>query len=357
MERKHIAYIDPLRLLACLSVVFMHTAADGLNFEAAQRPGWYALAAVSSLAFCAVPLFFMISGYLLTDSPKTGDVSVLLKRRLPRLVLPLAFWSAAHIALTVIRSRDWSVSAIARSVPDALQSPVNISFWFMYTLIAVYLVSPVLCAGLRTLDRRGAIFIGSLIALLLLRSVVKILFPQFAARYLSFDVLDSLELFGSNLCAFVLGWFLGRTKRRVPQLLLCGLLLLLWGGITAGTVVLSKRTGEYQAAFQSQTAGFEVALAACVFLLVKQSRLSRFSKLQRAAQTLAPLTFPVYLCHALLLRLLFAFWTPLSFLSVIAAAAAVFAVSMLLAWCLSLIPVLSFLSCGIIRKKREAQDA
>ena len=352
MNRPHIAYIDPLRLFACLSVVFMHTAADALRYEAAQRPGWYALAAVSSLAFCAVPLFFMISGYLLTDSPKTGDVGVLLRRRLPRLVIPLAFWSAAHIALTVIRDRAWSVSAIARSVLDALQSPVNISFWFMYTLIALYLVSPVLCTGLRALNRRGAIFIGSLIALLLLRSVVKILLPQFSARYLSFDVLDSLELFGSNLCAFVLGWFLGRMKRRVPQLLLCVLALLLWGGITAGTVVLSKRTGEYQAAFQSQTAGFEVALAACVFLLVKQSRFARFPKIARAAQTLAPLTFPVYLCHALLLRLLFAFRTPLSFLSVIACTAAVFAVSMLLAWCLSRIPILSCLTCGICRKKQ-----
>ena len=352
MDRKHIAYIDPLRLFACLSVVFMHTAADALRYEAAARPGWYALAAVSSLAFCAVPLFFMISGYLLTNSPQTGDVGVLLRRRLPRLVLPLAFWSAAHIALTVIRDRDRSVSAIARSILNALQSPVNISFWFMYTLIALYLVSPVLCTGLRALNRRGTVFIGSLIALLLLRSVVKILFPQFAARYLSFDVLDSLELFGSNLCAFVLGWFLGRMKRRVPQPLLCVLALLLWGGITAGTVVLTKRTGEYQAAFQSQNAGFEVALAACVFLLAKQSRLLRFPKLQRAAQSLAPLTFPVYLCHALLLRLLFAFWTPLSAAAVIAASLAIFAVSMLGAWMLSRIPVLSYLSCGISQKKQ-----
>ena len=352
MKRPHIAYIDPLRLFACLSVVFMHTAADALRYEAAARSGWYVLAAVSSLAFCAVPLFFMISGYLLTDSPQTCDVGVLVKRRLPRLVIPLAFWSAAHIALTVIRSSDRSVSAIARSVLDALQSPVNISFWFMYTLIALYLVSPVLCTGLRALNRRGAIFISSLIALLLLRSVVKIIFPQFAARYLSFDVLDSLEMFGSNLCAFVLGWFLGRTRRRVPQLLPCALLLLLWGGITAGTVVLTKRTGEYQAAFQSQTAGFEVALAACVFLLVKQSRISRFPKIARAAQTLAPLTFPVYLCHALLLRLLFAFWTPLSAAAVIAASLAIFAVSMLGAWMLSKIPVLSYLSCGISQKKQ-----
>lgn len=354
MKKPHFAYLDVLRILACFFVVFMHTASDALRCEAAQRPGWYALAAASSLAFCAVPLFFMISGYLLTNSPQTGDVGVLWKRRLPRLILPLAFWSLAHIALTVIRSRQWSIPSIARSVLDALQSPVNISFWFMYTLIALYLVSPVLCGGLRALDRRGGVFVCALIALLLLRSVLRIVFPSFAETYLSFDVLDHLELFGSHLCAFVLGWFLGKTKRRVPQGLLYGLALLLWGAITAGTILRSGAAGEYRSDYQTQSAGFEVALAACVFLLAKQSRLPDLPKLQRAAHALAPLTFPVYLCHALLLRLLLPIWTPLSAVSVVAASLAVFAVSMLGAWLLSKIPVLSCLSCGIARSKRES---
>lgn len=77
----------------------MHTTAGPLR--AGINTGWHLLNVCTALAFTAVPLFFMMSGYLLMTSRKTADVSVLLRHRLPRLVVPLAVISVGTRVLTM----------------------------------------------------------------------------------------------------------------------------------------------------------------------------------------------------------------------------------------------------------------
>lgn len=94
-ERPHVDYFDGLRIFAALCVIFMHTAAGPLR--AGVNTDWHLLNVCTSLAFTAVPLFFMMSGYLLMTSRKTADISVLLRHRLPRLVVPLAGWTVVAV--------------------------------------------------------------------------------------------------------------------------------------------------------------------------------------------------------------------------------------------------------------------
>ena len=71
-ERPHVDYFDGLRIFAALSVIFMHTAAVPLR--AGINTDWHLLNVCTALAFTAVPLFFMMSGYLLMTSRKTADI-------------------------------------------------------------------------------------------------------------------------------------------------------------------------------------------------------------------------------------------------------------------------------------------
>ena len=106
-ERAHVEYFDWLRIIAALSVIFMHTAAGPLR--AGINTGWHLLNVCTSLAFTAVPLFFMMSGYLLMTSRKTADISVLLRHRLPRLL-------EGRFATTLIGFPPFFSSAILRIV-------------------------------------------------------------------------------------------------------------------------------------------------------------------------------------------------------------------------------------------------
>ncbi len=110
----------------------MHTAAGPLR--AGINTGWHLLNVCTSLAFTAVPLFFMMSGYLLMTSRKTADISVLLRHRLPRLVVPLAGWTVVAVLWQMFLAHTLTPGAIWAQFVTALHGPVMVHFWYLYTI-------------------------------------------------------------------------------------------------------------------------------------------------------------------------------------------------------------------------------
>ena len=117
------------------------------------------------------------------------------------------------------------------------------------------------------------------------------------------DILVQLRLFGGSLSAYVLGWLLGRLKRRLPNAALIAAAAADLALIAFATARYSAAAGRYNAMFQSQSGGLTVLLAACVFLLFKQN-CNGDGALRRALAPLAELSLGVYLCHNILLSIL-----------------------------------------------------
>ena len=298
MAREHIAYLDWLRLAAAAGVVFMHTAAAGLR--SGVDLSWHALNLLTSLAFTAVPLFFMISGYLLLTDENTLRPSVLLRRRLPRLVIPLAGWSVVAVAWDCVCARDFSFAFWGGRLLGGFYAPVLVPYWFLYTLIAIYVLSPLLRGSVCAMGRSGRRYLLLLIALASLRSMLRAILPDAADRYLNVDLLMKLQALGGYLLLFLLGYLLGTTQRRFPTAALVCVAVAAWAIITVGTWRLTVRSGSYNAVFQDQSAGFEVILAACLFLLAKQA-----TPRQGDRCGVVPLLFPTYLMHAVLLNMFY----------------------------------------------------
>ena len=347
--KEHKSYFDLLRLGAAYCVVLMHTAYNGLNFDVSLRTGWVGLAAISSFTFCAVPLFFMISGSLMLDG--RADVDSLLKKRVPHVLVPLLFWSLMHIFWSAHTGGNWSLSFIWQEMTEALQKPVNVSFWFLYTLIGLYLISPFLMMALERCDKKQHMLILGLVVVLKLRTLARILWPGFYVSYLAFDVLDSLDFFGGHLCCYILGWYLGKTEKKLPGGVLLLAAALTFAAILYGTVSRSLPSGAYIQDFQSQSSFFEILLAACLFLLAKNTAFNPGGRLAAVLEKLAPYSFCVYLSHALILRI-YSFnhgSMPLSFTAIVILATAVYIIGILLGQLLSCIPLLRYLSLGICK--------
>lgn len=294
-EKKHIDYFDYIRVFAAISVIYMHVAADPLRDVINWN--WHAMNVLVCLGFTAVPLFFMMSGGLLLSNEKTLDVSVLLKKRLPRLIVPLIFWTI--VALLWQAYLDQSFAGFFSGLLSSLNKPAWVHFWYMYTLIALYVISPVLYGGLQALDRKGHIFVFALALLPTARTILLLLLPPSLEPLVNIDIINKLTFFGGHLSSFVLGYYLMNTKRRIPNalLLLCAATLL--GIIIVGTYALTVRSGSFQQAFQNQSSGFEILLAACLFLLAKQNLNRKSAVLQRIP--VIPLSLSIYLMHGILL--------------------------------------------------------
>lgn len=109
------------------------------------------LSALSYLTAPCIGLFFMISGALLL--PVKVRTGTFLKRRFTKILIPTLAWSVFYIGCNTLFADD--VTNIVRpvlSLPFSAQgSPV---LWFMYTLMGLYLLAPVLSRWLNCASRK-----------------------------------------------------------------------------------------------------------------------------------------------------------------------------------------------------------
>lgn len=303
-ERAHVEYFDWLCIIAALSVIFMHTAAGPLR--AGINTGWHLLNVCTSLAFTAVPLFFMMSGYLLMTSRKTADISVLLRHRLPRLIVPLTGWTVVAVLWQMFLAHTLTPGAIWAQLVAALNGPAMVHFWYLYTLIALYVLSPILYGGIRTLGKSGRVYLFVLAAAVSVHTVLLTVLPDGAAQYVDLDIFGKLKIFGGHMATFVLGYLLGSYEKKIPNWLLVLGAAVTLAVISVGTWLLTVRTGEFNQNFQNQSSGFEIVLAACIFLLCKQTcnRPPR-AWVRAALGSVVSLSMAIYLMHNIFLSMLY----------------------------------------------------
>lgn len=342
-DGRRVCCFDWLRLFAMSCVILMHAASGLLRGE--LNLGWHGTNLLVSLCFTAVPLFFMISGSLLLSSPRTADLKHLWRRRIPRLLLPLLFWSAA----TLLLLRHWDGLELGEVLQRLLavpHTPAYTHLWYLYTLIALYVISPLLYRMVRGLDRSGARYLAGLIAAILGLEMLRTLLPASAQSWLLLDLASSLRFLNGHLFPFLLGFLLFRWRREIAnwKLLLAAALFL--GVITLGTWVKTEQAGAYTASFQQQNCGWEIGLAALLFLLAKQ-KLRRPPRL-RLTRELVRLSMPIYLVHPMVIRWLWRLGlAPARFLQLPLVFLLVLAISFLISKTLASVPGLCWISTGI----------
>ena len=97
---KRIAFLDCLRVFACLMVMFVHACEQfyfgddgGLFFASKGDAFWVTL--IDSACRASVPLFVIASSYLLF--PLTKPTGEFFRRRFVRVVVPFAVWCALYV--------------------------------------------------------------------------------------------------------------------------------------------------------------------------------------------------------------------------------------------------------------------
>lgn len=142
-NKSRVYELDLIRVTACLMVVLMHSPMPVESDE----PALQSLVALSTGYFCSpcIGLFFMVSGALLL--PKAHEALPFLKRRLLKILCPTLIATLFYLAVSHIEKGG--VNGLGHellSIPFSAQG-VGI-LWFMYTLIGLYLLAPILNAWL-----------------------------------------------------------------------------------------------------------------------------------------------------------------------------------------------------------------
>lgn len=251
------------------------------------------LAMLSYFTAPCIGIFFMVSGALLI--PVKMDYFTFLKRRLSKVVIPTLVWTAIYLFLNIYYSQsEINILHTIASIPFTPQG--NGVLWFMYTLIGLYLLTPILSSWAIAATDRELKFVLLLWAITLCYPLLKY----------GVDVNTSttgiLYYFTGYAGYFLLGYALKSDRLRIP---------VAWPAIiaTAGIILLLafKHFGvEYD--FYSLFWYESIFIASMCYIIWRivtkyvHSKTTIRSRMQNIILKISNLSFGIYLMHILIMR-------------------------------------------------------
>jgi surface polysaccharide O-acyltransferase-like enzyme len=209
---------DLIRALAMFLVVLLHASNDALEASSVPAGDWWTSVVYKSLSLSCVPLFVMLSGALLLQPAKVNEpIRVFLRKRLSRIGLAFGFWSGVYIAWSFYTSKiPVTLSNVSQSIWYSLFSGAYYQFWFIYLIVGLYLIAPIL----RVVIAYGEHKIVRYLILLWFVGVAIVPLIQFASGY---TLNSGVFLLGGFIGYFVLGIYL--LKIQLGTGILYGLLI------------------------------------------------------------------------------------------------------------------------------------
>ncbi len=335
-------YLDVCRIVAIFLVVLAHVTLTAWWQDFIGSFDWHVDNFYISLARFSVPLFFMLSGVFILDPARPFDLKTLYRKRILRLVAALLFWSAMYYALVMYAMDPYSQWPGIQTFIIQIIGGHPHQHWFLFTLIGLYIASPLL----RRIVADKTMCQYFLVLWLIFETVV------FKPGYLLplvqnfsfdpdggimavvhfFDRAAPLMVLGSS-GYMVLGFYLHTyppTARGRRSIQLLGLLAFAF--TVLATAYVSRRDWQAKETFFALTSLNLCAMAAAFFITMRQLFPDKTRQPGRTLVLFSECAFGVYLAHDIILVFLRNHgFTPLLFtrlLSSIVVTAVVYLLSM-----------------------------
>ena len=136
-------YVDAARCCACLLVVASHVFAPicaGMHHYSSTT--WWFFNLFDSVIRPSAAIYVMISGILFLGSSRDDGYFTFVWKRYAKLLPPFIVWSFIYAFYESYGNEEsfrWGHAAL-----QILQGPTSYHLWFMYMILALYLVMPIL---------------------------------------------------------------------------------------------------------------------------------------------------------------------------------------------------------------------
>ncbi len=288
------ADIAVLRVLAALAVVALHVASYGTTKQAHGTLNWWIANGFDASTRWAVPMFVMISGALLLHPNKRTPAGLFYRRRMHRILIPLAFWTVFYLRLR-LPFREMTGPFLARAL---IRGTPYGHLWYLYMIVGLYFITPFLQACLSGTSRREQSW---LVVSLLVAGAVQDGVNTFTA-----DTTPTVfSMFVAYIPYYLCGYLLSQVElpRTSIKYLAAGVLAA-WLGIVLGTGFLFPQIGFY---LYNHHCPLIILLSIGIFLLVSTiyaGPAGGRSRSWRAWRHLDKVSFGIYLIHPLFIHIL-----------------------------------------------------
>lgn len=325
-RQNNIGWVDLLRVLACFVVVFSHSCDAFVAQFDADRASFLTGVFGGSLMRASVPLFVMMTGVLLLPVGQGYDLVSFYRKRIGRILPPLVFWSVALPLLMYAyfnyinpSTCNPQVAVGGYTVQQLVQRIYTFVFnfnldttplWYLYMLIGLYLLMPVLNAWLVQASQRELKVVLGLWVVSLFLPYLKMLAPVlgYQGNYGNMELLGMCDwniygtfyYFSGFVGYLVLAYYLKRypLQWRWSKMLAIMIPLFVAGyAITAGGYILTQEHFPGNYAYLEIVwyfNGINVFMMTLPLFAIVQKMAVRS---RRWLSRLASLAFGIYLCH------------------------------------------------------------
>ena len=299
--KKRIQYLEGLRVFSMFCVVLIHvcmTAITDFPDYSFGHPAGVVFYCIRNFCHFAVPVFFMITGVLFLNPEKELPIDKLIKKYLVKYVAVLVLfgWGFALIE-EVFKYHNFRATYLFNSFRNMVEGNSWEHMWYLYDLIGIMLIMPVLRAMAKGLSTREMRYV--MVVMLIFLSVIPL-----------FTKITNIEIgivfpFNNVYVMYVLlGWELSQNRIKCPQWLCWIVIVMSLGVCLLDAELYIMRDVNYGLAGYSSPV--IMALSISVFTLFKENISQNENRIsERVIPFISNLSFSVYLVHMFWINLLY----------------------------------------------------
>ena len=282
------AEFDLIRALAIVSVVITHAGFSAL------RDRTILFVSIDTLQLFCVPAFLILSGFFLTNKLENqNNPTLVLKKRLSKIIPPYLFWSVALYILNNLGDlKKFDLIALIR---DILTGSVVPPYYFIVVIIQCYGWWWLL-VKLNFLEPRKILGLG-----LIIQTIFTILFYLTALKYISIPLPLMERWIFSWILPFSTGLFLGSSYNRIQpvlerrKMLILGATILFFIASVCEYYLISQVNSNgwfLRSFFKLSSQGYAIFFVLSILAFSKSIALP--SRLSGLVKILAAYSFPIY---------------------------------------------------------------
>lgn len=300
--------LDLLRILACYMVCQVHAGefyyiGPKLDILPGKNPFWVGI--YNSICRTCVPLFVMISGYLLL--PVKTDLSTFIKTRFGRVIFPFIFWCVVFSFYNLARGRINVKEAFINIPKILLNYGTEVGhLWYIYMLIGIYLFAPIISPWIKEAPMSQWIYYLSFWGVSMFIQYIHLAFKEIWGEC-SWNNTPMLQSFTGHFGYAVLGAFIKIHLANKNLYILAIVLIIVGDAVT--TVLFSYQLGVAKDCVELELPwnyhSINVAMESFgIFLLLRKLQCKN-EKVNKIFSDISTKTYGMYLCHILFLDLFY----------------------------------------------------
>lgn len=298
-RKERVIFIEVLRVISMLAVIIIHIVASDANINELTfiNDTFYNL--LHTLMNFCVPIFVMISGYLLLNRNKSITIKQIFCKYILRMILILLTFGILYSLLEqIFETRNINIKQIGTAILDVITGNLWDHMWYIYMLIFLYLITPILKIFVNNAKNNDIFY--TIMLLFVVSSCLTLLERIFDIKFAI-----SMSEFSAYIIYYLIGYYVSiisteKYKKYISYIFAFMSLILI-----ILSIVYSFTKIEMFTHLWGYTSPLIIIWSTCMFIIFKDKKWNISERLKRIIFSISNNSFGIYIIHPLFINIVY----------------------------------------------------